>query len=263
MSRAQPRPSLARASRCSAASMPSPRWAAAWRRKSASLRNSRKRLRTSHSIRIGPLPAAGGAPADGSCSGAGAPVWAAACGPATLIRKAAKAAAAKKRMGSGGKPTPRRLAQSFWRKYEFHVCGGGHLCRYLGRYTLSVRMRDRLSWRIGVGALISVLHCRRLGRPPKGVWIGIVTALLTLAAGGPALAQNATWSGPGDDWSDGANWIGGAPPSGVATFNGANPTTIFSSADVFVQTMRFTGSTAYLRYLQLFRYDRDRSGRRQ
>jgi uncharacterized protein with beta-barrel porin domain len=94
--------------------------------------------------------------------------------------------------------------------------------------------------------LISVLHCRRLGRPPKGVQIGIVAALLTLAAGGPALAQNATWSGPGGDWSDGANWIGGAPPSGVATFNGANPTTIFSSADVTVQTMRFTGSTAYI-----------------
>ena len=75
--------------------------------------------------------------------------------------------------------------------------------------------------------------------------IAVATALLGFAAAGPVSAQNATWSGPGDDWSVGANWTGGAPPSGVATFNGANPTTIFSSADVTVQAMRFTGSTAY------------------
>src|SRR6266536_150018 len=47
---AQPWPSLARARRSSAASTPSPRYAASWRSKSRSLRNSRNRLFTSQAI---------------------------------------------------------------------------------------------------------------------------------------------------------------------------------------------------------------------
>lgn len=77
------------------------------------------------------------------------------------------------------------------------------------------------------------------------VGVAFATALLAFAAAGPVSAQNATWSGPGDDWSVGANWVGGAPPSGVATFSGANPTSIFSFADVTVQAVRFIGSEAY------------------
>src|SRR5207248_6427283 len=47
---AQPRPSVARDRRCSAANTPSPRCAASWRSKSRSLRNSRNRPFTSQAI---------------------------------------------------------------------------------------------------------------------------------------------------------------------------------------------------------------------
>ena len=79
ISRAQPRPSVARASRCSAARMPSPRIAVAWRRKSASLRNRRKRFFTSHSMRR--LPGTGNRASAGGAGGASGRDCASACSP--------------------------------------------------------------------------------------------------------------------------------------------------------------------------------------
>ncbi len=91
---------------------------------------------------------------------------------------------------------------------------------------LRVGMRDRLSRRIGVGALISGIHCRRLGRPPTGVGVAFATALLAFAAGGPVSAQNATWSvaRTADTGTRRENWVPAARTGRhIAAFSRARP----------------------------------------
>ena len=59
----------------------------------------------------------------------------------------------------------------------------------------------------------------------------------------PALAQNATWSAtPGsDDITAGANWVGGATPTGIGSFGASNTTNLTMSANA---TFGFFGELA-------------------
>src|SRR5262249_21954225 len=60
-------------------------------------------------------------------------------------------------------------------------------------------------------------------------------------------AQNATWTGPGNDWNTGSNWSGngGAQPSNIATFtnNGAPTSLTFSSLLTNINTIQFNAGT--------------------
>ena len=74
---------------------------------------------------------------------------------------------------------------------------------------LRVGMRDRLSRRIGVGALISGIHCRRLGRPPTGVGVALRPHFWLLP--GLVRCRRKTRPGRGRDcsttWKRRANWV--------------------------------------------------------
>jgi autotransporter-associated beta strand protein len=72
------------------------------------------------------------------------------------------------------------------------------------------------------------------------------TAAVALLAATSAYAQNATWNGPGAEWTIGGNWSTGAVPVGTATFAGATPTSITISANTTINTMQFAaGAPAY------------------
>ena len=61
-----------------------------------------------------------------------------------------------------------------------------------------------------------------------------------------AQAQNATWAGPGSNWSTNANWSPATVPTGTATFAGATPTTVFVNANLLIGTTQFdAGTPAY------------------
>ena len=73
------------------------------------------------------------------------------------------------------------------------------------------------------------------------------TALLASSAliAAPAAAQDATWAGPGAEWTVGTNWTGATVPTGTATFAGANPTNVTVLSSATVGTIAVTAPTAY------------------
>ena len=77
--------------------------------------------------------------------------------------------------------------------------------------------------------------------------VGTVALLMGLNAE-TVRAQDATWTGPGNLWSDPANWSTGSVPTGLATFSGATPTNIFflGGPASNVDALQFTsGAAAY------------------
>src|SRR5687767_6751994 len=57
-------------------------------------------------------------------------------------------------------------------------------------------------------------------------------------------AQDATWTGPGNEWTNGSNWNPATVPTGTAEFsnNIGAPTTVNISSNASIQTMDFTAA---------------------
>ena len=56
------------------------------------------------------------------------------------------------------------------------------------------------------------------------------------------IAQDATWTGPGNEWTTGSNWTP-ATPTGTATFtNNGAPTAVNISGNATIETMEFTAA---------------------
>ncbi|MPZ34035.1 MAG: autotransporter domain-containing protein [Rhodospirillales bacterium] len=75
-----------------------------------------------------------------------------------------------------------------------------------------------------------------------------VAALLagTCLGGVSAQAQNATWAGPGAEWTTDTNWSPQMVPSNTAIFAGANPTSIVIHGGTSIGTLQFNaGAPAY------------------
>jgi hypothetical protein len=73
-------------------------------------------------------------------------------------------------------------------------------------------------------------------------------AAAALLAAMPAYAQDATWTGPGNEWTTGTNWSSSPTvPTNTATFtNNGAPTSLTISASTSINTMAFTpGAPAY------------------
>jgi T5SS/PEP-CTERM-associated repeat protein len=77
---------------------------------------------------------------------------------------------------------------------------------------------------------------------------GSTWALMALAGGvyfsmpKSVIAQDATWTGPGNEWTTGSNWTP-ATPTGTATFtNNGAPTAVNISGSATIDTMEFTAA---------------------
>src|SRR5687768_1554928 len=56
-------------------------------------------------------------------------------------------------------------------------------------------------------------------------------------------AQDATWTGPGGEWTTGSNWGPATVPTGTATFtNNGAPTAVTISNTASINTMEFTSA---------------------
>jgi hypothetical protein len=78
--------------------------------------------------------------------------------------------------------------------------------------------------------------------------VGLLVAISFLAALGTAHAQNATWNtNPGSsDWNTNTNWTPQIVPTGRASFDSSNTTSITFSNIAFVGTIQFNaGAPAY------------------
>ena len=63
---------------------------------------------------------------------------------------------------------------------------------------------------------------------------------------GVAHAVDATWDGPGAEWTTGTNWSSGSVPNGTATFTGNVPTSLTISNNTSINTIQFNaGAPAY------------------
>jgi fibronectin-binding autotransporter adhesin len=68
------------------------------------------------------------------------------------------------------------------------------------------------------------------------------TIWFALSLIGSAHAQDATWTGPGNEWTTGTNWNPGQP-SGIATFtNNGAPTSVTISNTTSINTLNFTAA---------------------
>src|SRR3954463_4784319 len=75
-----------------------------------------------------------------------------------------------------------------------------------------------------------------------------VAGLAWAAFVSPVLAQDATWKAnpPSNDFNSGANWSGGAQPTGTASFGSSNTTNLSLSADATLGTLNYkSGGSAY------------------
>src|SRR5262245_40043878 len=71
---------------------------------------------------------------------------------------------------------------------------------------------------------------------------GVSCAALAVLAPGAIYAQDATWIGPGTEWTDDANWDPNGVPGNTATFTGNTPTSVNISNDAEIATMQFTAA---------------------
>ena len=72
----------------------------------------------------------------------------------------------------------------------------------------------------------------------------LTAGILSLAvlASGTAYAQDATWTGPGNNWNVGSNW-NSSQPSGTATFtNNGAPTASTIVSNTSINTLQFTAA---------------------
>src|SRR5262245_26981831 len=84
----------------------------------------------------------------------------------------------------------------------------------------------------------------RAGRLSRAALLaGVSCAALAVLASGAVYAQvDGTWTGPGNEWTDGTNWSSNpGVPDNTATFtNNGAPTPVASSNDAEIPTMQFT-----------------------
>jgi outer membrane autotransporter protein len=72
---------------------------------------------------------------------------------------------------------------------------------------------------------------------------GVSCAALAVLAPGAIYAQDATWTGPGTEWTEDANWDPNGVPDNTATFtNNGAPTSVTISTDAAINTMQFTAA---------------------
>jgi outer membrane autotransporter protein len=86
---------------------------------------------------------------------------------------------------------------------------------------------------------------RRGSTPPQRALgaFSVVVLLAALAEAGPASAQNATWAGPGAEWTTDANWSPMTAPTGVATFtNNGAPTSVTISNSTSIGEIVFSAN---------------------
>src|SRR4029077_3524072 len=77
----------------------------------------------------------------------------------------------------------------------------------------------------------------------RGQPAALLAALFSMAlAAGVAHAQDATWQGPGNEWTTGTNWSSSPTvPTGTATFtNNGAPTSVTISNTTSINTLNFT-----------------------
>jgi autotransporter-associated beta strand protein len=72
-----------------------------------------------------------------------------------------------------------------------------------------------------------------------GVWLGAL-AVLPLDA---AYGADATWNGPGSEWTTGTNWIPSTVPDNTATFTNAAPTSVTISNNASINFIDFSAAT--------------------
>jgi hypothetical protein len=76
----------------------------------------------------------------------------------------------------------------------------------------------------------------------SGAAIVLLSALAILRPHA-ARAADATWNGPGAEWTNAANWLPAVVPDGTATFTNKNPTSITISNSTSINTIDFTAAT--------------------
>src|SRR5262245_11764096 len=86
----------------------------------------------------------------------------------------------------------------------------------------------------------------RAGTLPRAALLaGVSCAALAVLAPGAVYAQlDGTWTGPGNEWTDGTNWSSNpGVPDNTATFtNNGAPTSVAISNDAEITTMQFTAA---------------------
>ena len=88
------------------------------------------------------------------------------------------------------------------------------------------------------------------GAPParlhRRLFAAAAFASCLLGSVGVAHAVDATWDGPGAEWTTGTNWSSGSVPNGTATFTGNVPTSLTISNNTSINTIQFNaGAPAY------------------
>ena len=119
-----------------------------------------------------------------------------------------------------------------------------------GMCSLRLRPRiERAGWRpvpgVSIGGIaLRILACRVGATPTRPALLGGLLLGGIAMAGHAAHAVDGVWSGPGGEWTTGANWSSTPTvPDNTATFtNNGAPTSVTISNDASINTMQFSAA---------------------